>query len=63
MEKINYDQLQDSLETIKTICEDHIKDGCDICPLGDRYGTCKLSICPAEWVTRHPETDPFRVLE
>lgn len=63
MGNIDYGKLQDSLETIKTICEDHIKDGCNECPLGDRHGTCKLSICPCEWMVRHPETDAFRVLE
>lgn len=63
MEKVDYDKLQDSLEFIKITCENHIKDGCAFCPLGDKNGICRLSICPAEWRPRHPATDVFRVLE
>lgn len=64
MIKVDYDKLQDALETIKGVCEAHTEEeGCSNCPLGDKYGTCRLSICPAKWQPRHPETDAFRVLE
>lgn len=61
-ENINYDKLQDSLEYIKTICENQ-KNGCVGCPLGDKYGLCRLAISPQEWEPRNPQTDAFRVLE
>lgn len=61
--KIDYSRLQDALETIKTVCESKIKEGCATCPLGDKNNMCKLGICPAEWKPRHPDTDAFRVLE
>lgn len=60
---IDYNKLQDALEVIKTVCENHTKAGCARCPLGDKYGQCQLAICPTEWKPRHPETDVFRVLE
>ena len=59
---IDFDKLQDALEHIKRLCEDQ-QNGCVGCPLGDKYGTCKLSIAPTEWRPRHPKTDVFRVLE
>lgn len=60
---IDYRKLQDSLEEIKKVCEQHEEVGCVGCPLGSKYGTCQLAICPTTWQTRHPETDAFRVLE
>ena len=60
---IDYDKLQDSLETIKKVCEDHSSAGCFNCPLGDKDGFCKLGICPLKWRPRHPEADVFRCLE
>ena len=60
--EINYDKLQDSLEYIKFVCENQ-KNGCVGCPLGDKYGICRLAISPAHWIPRHPDTDAFRVLE
>jgi hypothetical protein len=59
---IDYDKLQDSLEYIKIVCENQ-KNGCEGCPLGDKYGICRLAISPKEWIPRHPDTDAFRVLE
>ena len=64
MPKVDYDKLQDALEAIKTVCEDHIgEEGCSGCPLGNKNGICKLGICPKEWQPRNPVTDAFRVLE
>lgn len=59
---VDYDKLQDTLEHIKSVCEDHMDEGCCNCPLGNKDGICQLSICPANWQPRHPETDVFRVL-
>lgn len=60
---IDYDKLQDSLEYIKAVCEAQEGTGCVGCPLGDKYGTCRLAIHPCTWKPRHPDADPFRVLE
>lgn len=62
MPKIDYDKLQDALEQIKTVCEDHTEEGCAMCPLGGSDGICRLGVCPKQWRPRHPETDVFRVL-
>lgn len=63
MPKIDYDKLQDALETIKAVCENQINEGCTECPLGGKDGICRLSVCPTEWQPRHPETHVFRMLE
>jgi len=64
MKKIDYDKLQDSLEHIKTLCEDAQEGGgCVACPLGTSDAGCMLRKCPNRWTVRHPETDAFRVLE
>ena len=62
-QNIDYTKLQDALEEIKRVCEAHEGEGCVRCPIGDKYGTCRLAIHPVTWRTRHPETDAFRVLE
>lgn len=65
MPKIDYDKLQDSLEHIKAICEDHQEStGCEGCPLAGYRTDCMVkSAIPANWRIRHPETDVFRVIE
>lgn len=62
-ENIDYDKLQDALETIKNVCETSNQKGCSNCPLGDKFGTCRLMTRPDLWVPRHPDTHAFRVLE
>ena len=61
---VNYDQLQDSLECIKSVCESAQEcGGCCCCPLGDGDGGCKLmSKRPCKLHPKHPETDVFRAL-
>ena len=62
MQKINYDELNDALELLKALCEK--QENCHQCPLGNRDGSCELATkSPRYFVTRHPETDVFRVLE
>lgn len=60
---INYNDLQDALEYIKSICENCADDGCAHCPLGTAAGFCLLAKRPKSWTVRNPETDVFRVLE
>lgn len=59
----DYGKLYDALERIKITCENHIEDGCVQCPLGNKYGTCCLEICPRQWRTRHPDSDVFRMID
>lgn len=60
---INYNDLQDALEYIKSTCENCTDDGCAHCPLGTAAGFCMLAKRPKSWRVRNPETDVFRVLE
>lgn len=63
LQDTDYGKLYDALERIKITCENHFKDGCVQCPLGDKYGACCLSICPNQWRTRHPDSDVFRMID
>lgn len=64
MPNVDYDKLQDALEEVKKVCEDHIgEEGCDNCPLGGKDGECLLQcLRPVEWAPRNPRINAFRVL-